>query len=32
MILNINYLFPRIEYKMIITIGKDNYYFIPNIK
>lgn len=28
----INYLFPRTEYKMIITIGEENYYFIPHIK
>lgn len=28
----INYLFPYIAYKMIITIGEDNYYFTPNIK
>lgn len=28
----INYLFPRTEYKMIITIGEENYYFTPHIK
>lgn len=28
----INYLFPYIAYKMIITIDTNNYYLTPNIK